>query len=200
MKESWQERRRSPGRFAQTPEEAEGSGTAAPVEAKGSEAAPVKAVPAKAAVEDLPQNWSPGATVQIQGLVQRPSLNGQMGRLFQWDAAKGRWEILLLDNPDGMGLLIKPAWALVARNHGRRIRWSMSLACRVPPQLVDNGFRIRQAPAAQARQDAGHGAHVRVVSLHGCFNFCVILQLGGLASPWCDAFGAVDSGHTMLTL
>jgi hypothetical protein len=29
------------------------------------------------------------------------------------------------------------------------------------------------------------GAHVRVVSLHGCFNFCVILQLGGLASPWC---------------
>ncbi len=33
--------------------------------------------------------------------------------------------------------------------------WSMSLACRVPPQLVDNGFRrIRQAPAAQARQRA----------------------------------------------
>ena len=32
--------------------------------------------------------------------------------------------------------------------------WSMSLACRVPPQLVDNGFRrIRQAPAAQARHN-----------------------------------------------
>ena len=30
---------------------------------------------------------------------------------------------------------------------------SMPLACRVPPQLVDNGFRrIRQAPAAQAQQ------------------------------------------------
>ena len=43
--------------------------------------------------------------------------------------------------------------------------------------------------AQQGRgQDAGHGAHVRVVSLHGCFNFCVILQLGGLALPWCDAF------------
>ena len=31
----------------------------------------------------------------------------------------------------------------------------------------------------------------RIVGLHGCFNFCVILQFGGIASPWCDAFGVI---------
>ena len=61
------------------------------------------------------------------------------------------------------------------------------LWCNVDPTTILNWLSTYLCLFAhQGRgQDAGHGAHVRVVSLHGCFNFCVILQLGGLASPWC---------------
>ncbi len=56
-------------------------------------------------------------------------------------------------------------------------------ASKVDPRTILNWLSTYLCLFAQQGrgQDAGHGAHVRVVSLHGCFNFCVILQLGGLA-------------------
>jgi len=47
----------------------------------------------------------PGIRVRIGGLSSRPDLNGRQGRIFDFDSAQGRWNVVL---DDGSGVSLRP--------------------------------------------------------------------------------------------